>query len=91
MGVTNPPAPNGQFLTGPLPLAATPSVTIGGLTAQVTFAGLISPGLYQINAVVPTGLSFAGLTGNADIPVSVQAGAAKSQRNAVISVAVPAQ
>lgn len=91
MGVTNPAAPNGQFLTGPLPLAATPSVTIGGLTAQVTFAGLISPGLYQINTVVPTGLSFAGVTGNADIPVFVQAGAAKSQRNAVISVAVPVQ
>jgi hypothetical protein len=46
--------------------------------------------LYQINVVIPTGLNFAGATGNVDITVSLQAGAAKSQRNAVISVAAPA-
>jgi uncharacterized protein (TIGR03437 family) len=67
-----------------------PTVTIGGLPSQVAFAGLVGPGLYQINVVIPTGLNFAGATGNVDIPVSLQAGAAKSQRNAVISVAAPA-
>ena len=36
-------------------LPALPSVTVGGLSAQVQFAGLISPGLYQLNVVVPTG------------------------------------
>jgi len=90
MGVTNPPAPNGQLSSAPLPLSLTPTVTIGGLNAQVTFAGLVGPGLYQINVVIPTGLNFTGATGNVDIPVSVQTGAAKSQPNAVISVVVPA-
>jgi uncharacterized protein (TIGR03437 family) len=31
-----------------------PAITIGGQTAQLAFAGLISPGLYQFNVVVPT-------------------------------------
>ncbi|HXP87260.1 MAG TPA: IPT/TIG domain-containing protein [Bryobacteraceae bacterium] len=34
-------------------LPSTPVVTIGGIPATVTFAGLISPGLYQFNVVVP--------------------------------------
>ena len=38
--------------TGPLP--TWPQVTIGGATATVLYAGLISPGLYQLNVVVPT-------------------------------------
>jgi uncharacterized protein (TIGR03437 family) len=88
MGVTNPPAPNGQLSSAAFPLSLTPTVTIGGLNAQVAFAGLVGPGLSQINAVIPTGLNFAGATGNVDVPVSVQAGAAKSQHNAVISVVV---
>ena len=37
--------------TGPLPTL--PQVTIGGTAADVQWAGLISPGLYQINVVVP--------------------------------------
>jgi uncharacterized protein (TIGR03437 family) len=35
-------------------LPALPVVTIGGAPATVTFAGAISPGLYQLNVVVPT-------------------------------------
>jgi len=38
-------------------LPATPKVLIGGVPANVTFAGLISPGLYQLNVVVPDGLA----------------------------------
>jgi uncharacterized protein (TIGR03437 family) len=34
-------------------LPAKPPIQIGGLTAEVSFAGLIGPGLYQINLVVP--------------------------------------
>jgi uncharacterized protein (TIGR03437 family) len=37
--------------TGNLP--ENPQVQIGGQTAQVDYAGLISPGLYQFNVVVP--------------------------------------
>lgn len=33
--------------------APTTTVTIGGQAAQVTFAGIVSPGVYQLNVVVP--------------------------------------
>jgi uncharacterized protein (TIGR03437 family) len=29
-------------------------VTIGGVTAKVTFAGIVEAGLYQFNVVVPS-------------------------------------
>jgi uncharacterized protein (TIGR03437 family) len=44
-------------------LSPLPSVTVGGLPATVNFAGLISPGLYQINVVIPAGL------GSGDQPI----------------------
>ena len=34
-------------------LPSNPVVTIGGLSASVELAGLISPGLFQLNVVVP--------------------------------------
>ena len=34
-------------------LSPMPSVTIGGVSATVAFAGLVSPGLFQFNVVVP--------------------------------------
>jgi uncharacterized protein (TIGR03437 family) len=34
-------------------LSSLPVITIGGIQAEVQFAGLISPGLYQFNVVVP--------------------------------------
>jgi uncharacterized protein (TIGR03437 family) len=86
LGVTNPAAPNGQLLSTALPLAATPTVTIGTQTAQVTFAGLIGPGLYQLNVVLPSGTS-AGATGAvAEVPVVVQVSGGQSQAKAVIAV-----
>ena len=36
--------------------APLPTVTVGGLPATVQFAGLISPGLYQFNVVLPASL-----------------------------------
>ncbi len=51
-GATTPPVVNGSSSQlGTLP--TNPVVTIGGVTANVTFAGLISPGLFQFNVVVP--------------------------------------
>lgn len=38
-------------------LPTLPQLTIGGTAAQVQFAGLISPGLYQFNVVVPDSAS----------------------------------
>jgi uncharacterized protein (TIGR03437 family) len=52
-GATTPAAPNGQLLSAPLPLIQNVQVIIGGQSAPVTFAGLVAPGLYQVNVVVP--------------------------------------
>jgi hypothetical protein len=35
-------------------LAATPTIVIDGIAAEVSFAGLVGPGLYQFNVVVPS-------------------------------------
>jgi len=55
-GPTNPPAPAGKILSVPAPLANNVTVTIGGLPAAVTFAGLSGNGLDQLNVTVPAGL-----------------------------------
>src|SRR5579862_4920295 len=35
-------------------LAVTPTIAIDGIDADVSFAGLVGPGLYQLNVVVPS-------------------------------------
>jgi uncharacterized protein (TIGR03118 family) len=35
-------------------LAVTPTIVIDGIAADVTFAGVVGPGLYQLNVVVPS-------------------------------------
>ena len=52
-GPTSPPVAVSQAAFPPAQLAAPVTVTIGGATAQVAWAGLIGPGLYQINVEVP--------------------------------------
>ncbi len=87
-GPTNPPVPNGKLITTAANLATTPTVTIGGQNAEVQFAGVSEAGLYQFNVVVPKGLT-PGTTPNIDVPVVIDlGGGAKTQSNAVISVAV---
>ncbi|HEY6272572.1 MAG TPA: hypothetical protein VIX19_11345 [Terriglobales bacterium] len=62
---------------------AQPSLTISGVPATITFSGLspYSVGLYQINAVVPTGIApgnapvviaISGKTSQADVTIAVQ-------------------
>ena len=51
-GATTPQVVNGsESQSGSL--STNPTVTIGGTAAHVMFAGLISPGLFQFNVVVP--------------------------------------
>jgi len=74
LGLTNPPAQAGQ-IAGTSPLAttiATPSVTIGGIPAEVLFSGLApgTAGLYQVNARIP-----AGTAAGPAVPLQVQMGA----------------
>jgi uncharacterized protein (TIGR03437 family) len=54
-GATQPPISATALVKAPLPLAdpAEFSLRIGGADATVAYAGLISPGVYQFNVVVP--------------------------------------
>jgi uncharacterized protein (TIGR03437 family) len=87
-GVTSPASADGSLAPSAEPFArivASPvSVTIGGLPAQVLYAGgspgLVS-GLTQINAIVPNGVA-AGLS----VPVIVQIGSVQSQQGVTIAI-----
>jgi uncharacterized protein (TIGR03437 family) len=68
--VNNQPASGDPAPSSPLATCiSTPTVTIGGQTAASSFCGLAPgfPGLYQINATVPTGLT----PGSQPITVSI--------------------
>ena len=56
-GATSPPVPAGQLFSGSAPTASPVTVTIGGLAAKVSFAGIMEAGLYQINVTVPAAAS----------------------------------
>jgi uncharacterized protein (TIGR03437 family) len=53
-GPTNPALPTAQLVTTPAALANSVQVTVGGAAATVVFAGLVEPGLYQLNVTVPS-------------------------------------
>jgi len=59
----------------------TPTVTVNGVAATVTFSGLTSAGVYQVNITVPAG------TPNGDQAVVLKIGGAASQAGALINVA----
>jgi uncharacterized protein (TIGR03437 family) len=75
--VAYPISHSGSDITAPLA-----QVSIGGQAAQLQFIGMISPGLYQINAVVPAGVT----SGDQPVKVSLLIGASTTQ-----SVFVPIQ
>ena len=56
-GLTNPAVSTGQLVTTPEPLANQVQISIGGATANVAYAGLIEPGLYQFNVTIPSATS----------------------------------
>ncbi len=74
LGPVTPPVASGVGAPGPTSLVNSASLTIGGVNAAIQYAGLTpgSPGLYQVNAVVPP-----GVTGNA-IPVVLTVGTQSS-------------
>jgi uncharacterized protein (TIGR03437 family) len=49
----NPPPPDGPVITAPVALRDTVGVTLGGTECAVSYAGLVSGGLYQVNLKVP--------------------------------------
>ena len=52
-GPTNPTVAAGQLVTVPSASVTYPVVTVGGVPAQVAYAGVIAAGLYQFNVIVP--------------------------------------
>ncbi len=81
--VTNQPATGSPAPSSPLSFAGTPTVTIGGISAFVSYSGLAPTlvGLYQVNAQVPAGvvpgntvplvMSIGGITSNI-VTIAVQ-------------------
>jgi len=53
-GPTNPTTNFGQTFSGAPPAANTVTATIGGVPANVQFAGLVAPGEYQFNILMPS-------------------------------------
>ena len=55
LGATNPAVPALQLFSKPAPLAnlSQLSITVGGAAATIQYAGLVSPGVYQVNLTVP--------------------------------------
>ena len=86
-GQTNPAFSNQLTATGlpsanpfPIDLPSLPTVTIRNLPAQVSFAGLVGPGLYQLNLTVPASAP-AG-----DLPIIATYNGVSTQSAAVITV-----
>ena len=52
-GATDPPTGSGVILKAPAPMAFAPTLKIGGQATTIGYAGLVAPGLYQFNVVVP--------------------------------------
>jgi uncharacterized protein (TIGR03118 family) len=63
-------------------LAVTPSILIDGIAAEVTFAGLVGPGLYQINVQIPSNVSR-----GQDVLVVGASGNFETQANAFLTIA----
>ena len=78
--VTNQPPTGSPAPLSPLSWSGTPTVTIGGVPANVSFSGLAPGyvGLYQVNAQVP-----AGLAANDAVPVVLQMGGTTSNAAAI--------
>jgi uncharacterized protein (TIGR03437 family) len=62
------------------PLPALPTVTIGGVPATVSFAGLSGAGLYQLNVIVPAG------TPNGDAVVNSLYNGSPTQTTALLTI-----
>jgi uncharacterized protein (TIGR03437 family) len=61
-------------------LPTLPVIQIGGASATVEFAGIISPGLYQLNVIVPT------TTANGDNPLTASYSGFTTASGSVIAV-----
>ncbi|HTB10689.1 MAG TPA: Ig-like domain-containing protein [Bryobacteraceae bacterium] len=84
-GGTNPAVAPGAFPTALAPAAGVVTVTLGGVAipaANVLYAGVTpgSPGLYQVNLLIPAG------TPNGNLPLVIQVGGQQSPAGAYLAV-----
>ncbi len=82
-GATNVPVVGGSSQQSGT-LVPLPTVTIAGINAQVTFAGLVSPGLFQVNVVVPANAP------SGDQPIVASYNGFKTQAGALLAVSAAA-
>ena len=78
-GSTNVPVQSGSVSQSGT-LSPLPVVKIGGVAATVQFAGLVAPGEFQFNVVVPTSL------GNGDQSIAATSGGESTQSGALITI-----
>jgi uncharacterized protein (TIGR03437 family) len=78
-GPTDPAVPAGMIVDPPARLTSPVTVRIGGLNADVKWAGLVSAGLYQFNVKVPVLL-------DGDAPVVIEIDGMSTQAGALLTV-----
>jgi uncharacterized protein (TIGR03437 family) len=78
-GPTSTPVVSGSVLQSGA-LSPTPVIKIGGVTANVLFAGLVAPGEFQFNVVVPSGLA------NGDQSITATYGGQATQAGTLITI-----
>jgi uncharacterized protein (TIGR03437 family) len=80
-GPTTPAPADGTVISVYLPCASTPTVSVGGASAQVTYCALVGSGLYQVNVTIPPGtptgdatatITFGTVTSAAPTTINVQ-------------------
>jgi uncharacterized protein (TIGR03437 family) len=78
-GTTSIPVVSGSVLQSGS-LSPFPAITIGGLPATVLYAGLVAPGEFQFNVVVPASL------GAGDQPITAAYRGFSTQAGAMITI-----
>jgi uncharacterized protein (TIGR03437 family) len=78
-GSTNVPVQSGS-VTQSGTLSPLPVVTIGGVAATVQFAGLVAPGEFQFNVVIPASLS------NGDQSITATSGGGSTQSGTLVTI-----
>ena len=78
---------DGRVLYAPVPAAQWPTVTIGGLPATVSWAGLSAAGTYKIDVVVPNVPE--AKTPTVDVAVWATVGGSYTSQNGVLVTVMP--
>jgi len=87
-GPTNPPM-DGRVIYAPVPAETWPTVSIAGLPATVTWAGLTAAGTYDIRVTLPSVPSTG--TATRDVPVVATINGQYSTQSGLLLTVIPAQ